>query len=117
MKYLSFYSASLECYSNAEGGCYYVHRSPVACYPRRLFAVDAYDDTSPLDVAKVHAEAERLNLTLEGAEVFLYRDELGVDVFRKVRGIRSCSPEADGDFYDGEDEPFENRTKSRPVYE
>ena len=117
MKYLSFYSASMECYSNAEGGCYYVHTSPVACYPRRLFAADAYDDTSPLDLEKVHAEADRLNLTLEGTEIYHYRDELNVVHYRKVRPISSCAPEANARFYDGETEPFENRTTSRPVYE
>lgn len=107
----------MECYSPAEGGCWYVHLSPVACYPRRLFAADAYDDTSPLDLAKVHAEADRLNLTLEDTEIFHYRDELNVEHFRKVRPISSCAPEANARFYDGENEPFENRTTSRPVYE
>jgi len=106
--FVSFYHSEQEEYSPAEGGCWFVRRTPVACYPALKF----WDySTKDLDRKLLEAEASRLGLTLEGEEVIC-----GDGTTRKVRKICSFSPEADCEAF-LETYPFSNACTIRPSYE
>ena len=100
--FVSFYHSVQEEYSPAEGGCWFIRRIPVACYPARNF-LDR--KTGGLDRGKLEAEAERLGLTLDGTEID-----------GRLAKIRSCAPEADCEAF-LEQYPFEGTCLFAPKYE
>lgn len=100
--FVSFYYSVQEEYSPAEGGCWFIRRTPVACYPARNF-LDT--KTGGLDRGKLEAEAERLGLTLDGTEID-----------GRPAKIRSCAPEADCEAF-LEQYPFEGTCLFAPRYE
>ena len=106
--FVSFYHSVQEEYSTAEGGCWFVRRTPVACYPASKF----WDySAKSLDRKKLEAEASRLGLTLEGEET-QNRD----GSVRKVRKICCSAPEADGEAF-LETYPFSHACTIAPRYE
>lgn len=106
--FVSFYHSEQEEYSPAEGGCWFIRRTPVACYPASKFWSHSL---KALDRYAVRAEAFRLGLTLEDDET----ENLDGSM-RKVRKICSCAPEADCEAF-LETYPFENARTIRPQYE
>jgi len=106
--FVSFYHSVQEEYSTAEGGCWFIRRTPVACYPAKNFW---NYETKDLDQKLLEAEACRLGLTLEGEEV-----PRGDGTFRKVRPICSCASEADGEAF-LETYPFSHAETIAPRYE
>jgi len=106
--FVSFYHSVQEEYSPAEGGCWFVRRTPVACYPAKKF----WDySAKSLDRKLLEAEASRLGLTLEGEE-----GENHDGSVRRVRPICSCAPEADGEAF-LETYPFSHAETIAPRYE
>lgn len=106
--FVSFYHSEQEEYSPAEGGCWFIRRTPVACYPASKFWSHSL---KALDPKLLEAEASRLGLTLEGEEV------QNLDgTCRRVRKICSCAPEADCEAF-LETYPFENARTIAPHYE
>ena len=106
--FVSFYHSVQEEYSPAEGGCWFVRRTPRACYPARLFW---NYETQALDRTLLEAEADRLGLTLEGSTVSRSDGSL-----RPVSKICSSSPEADCEAF-LETYPFQSAKTLRPHYE
>lgn len=106
--FVSFYHSEQEEYSPAEGGCWFIRRTPVACYPASKFWDYSAKD---LDRKLLEAEASRLGLTLEGEET-QNRD----GSTRKVRPICSCASEADCEAF-LETYPFSHACTIRPQYE
>ena len=106
--FVSFYHSEQEEYSPAEGGCWFIRRTPVACYPASKFWSHSLKALNP---KLLEAEADRLGLTLEGSEV-----ENRDGTCRRVRKISSCSPEADCQAF-LETYPFENARTIAPHYE
>ncbi|NCA22326.1 MAG: hypothetical protein EBS86_14460 [Crocinitomicaceae bacterium] len=115
VKFVTFYSSSLECYSQAEGGCYFVYRKPVACFVLKYFT-NGSSHAANIDKKLIEETADQLGLLLEGSEIQWGSNDDGSPSMRKVRGIRSAAPEADGEYF-LEAEPFENETKEWPQYE
>jgi hypothetical protein len=106
--FVSFYHSEQEEYSPAEGGCWFIRRTPVACYPASKF----WDySAKSLNRKLLEAEASRLGLTLEGEEV-----PYGDGTTRKVRKICSCAPEADCEAF-LETYPFSHAKTIAPRYE
>ena len=106
--FVSFYHSVQEEYSPAEGGCWFIRRTPVACYPAKKF----WDySAKSLDRKLLEAEASRLGLTLEGEEV-----EGRDGSIRKVSPICSCAPEADCEAF-LETYPFSHAETIAPRYE
>jgi len=106
--FVSFYHSEQEEYSPAEGGCWFVRRTPRACYPARQFW---NDETQALDRTLLEAEADRLGLTLEGSMVSRSDGTL-----RPVRKICSSAAEADCEAF-LETYPFQSAKTLRPQYE
>lgn len=114
IKFVTFYASSLECYSQAEGGCWFVYRKPVACFPLTFFTCGSRHAAN-LDKAQVQEMADTLNLTLNGSDIEWGKDEDGNPKYKKAN-LRSAAPDADGEYF-LEAEPFENETKEWPHYE
>ena len=116
--FVSFYRSEWEEFSPAEGGCYWMRRTMVACFPVSHFnGVGAYGhpadggaDDRTLEAAKEYGRKE-FGLTFEGD--WLERD--GYDR-RKVWGLTSSRPEADAEVF-LEAFPFQAATMCRPHYE
>jgi len=116
--FVSFYRSEWEEFSPAEGGCYWMRRTMVACFPVSHFngvgyhghPADADADNRTLEAAKEYGRKE-FGLTFEGD--WLERD--GYDR-RKVWGLTSSRPEADAEVF-LEAFPFQAATMNRPHYE
>jgi len=112
IRFVSFYYVTRECFSQAEGGCWFDYYVPVAC-----FAIGHFTNGSPSvskaqeNIAGIQAEAERLGLILEGTEI----ERVGGGT-RKVNPISSVAAEANGRYH-FEAVPFEMETKAWPHYE
>ncbi len=119
--FVSFYRSEWEEYSPAEGGCYWMRRTPLACFPLSYFNgvvagttiahhSDAEADAMTLEAAKEYGR-DKLGLTFDGDTI-----NWGEGDTRKVRGLTSCSPEADGEAI-LEAFPFQSAAMCRPHYE
>jgi hypothetical protein len=115
IKFVTFYSASLECYSQAEGGCYFTYLKPVACFNLQYFT-NGSSHAGNIDKKLIEETADQLGLLLEGSEIQWGTNDDGSPNMRKVRGISSAAPEADGKWF-FEEKPFENQTTEWPQYE
>jgi hypothetical protein len=115
IKFVNFYFASLECYSQAEGGCYFVYLKPAASFPLKYFT-NGSSNAQHLDKDKIAEVGESLGLVLEHTEIECGTNDDGSPEMRKVRGIRSSAPEANAVYY-LEEKPFESETTEWPQYE
>lgn len=64
VRYLSFYNISRECYSPAEGGCWFDRYTLVATFPLSHFTVYGERDYDVV-LAVAHGEASRMGLTFD----------------------------------------------------
>ena len=117
--FVNFYRTELVEYSPAEGGCYYLRRLCVASFPVSYFNGHGYcgeftcfesAEDKVLETAKEYGR-DKFGLTFEGDEV-----ERSDGSKRKVFGLRSSRPEADGEAM-LERFPFQSATLTVPHYE
>ena len=116
--FVNFYRSEWEEYSPAEGGCYWMRRTPLACFPLSYFDGTGYwghpsegsDAKTTLERAKEYGR-DKLGLTFDGDTI-----NWGEGDTRKVRGLTSCSPEADAEVM-LEAFPFQSAAMCRPHYE
>lgn len=116
--FVSFYRSEWEEFSPAEGGCYWMRRTPLACFPVSYFngvgvyghPDDAQADERTLEAAKEYGR-DKLGLTFEGD----WMEREGYDR-RKVWGLTSSRPEADAEVF-LEAFPFQSTAMVTPHYE
>ena len=96
-----FYNVEQIEYSPAEGGCFYDHYSPIACFPKEKF--------------KSENEAKEYGREVFGLTFPKDRIDIGDGESREVNGYHSARPEADG-WVDLESFPFESMTFEIPHY-
>ncbi len=116
--FVNFYRSEWEEYSPAEGGCYWMRRTPIACFPVSYFngvgvyghPDDAEADKRTLEAAKEYGR-DKLGLTFDGDET-----ERSDGSKRKVFGLTSARPEADAEAM-LEAFPFQSAAMCRPHYE
>lgn len=116
--FVCFYRSEWEEFSPAEGGCYWMRRTPLACFPVSYFngvgvyghPDDAAADERTLAAAKEYGR-DKLGLTFEGDET-----ERSDGSKRKVWGLTSSRPEADAEVM-LEAFPFQSTAMVKPHYE
>ena len=116
--FVCFYRSEWEEFSPAEGGCYWMRRTPLACFPVSYFngvgeyghPANADADERTLEAAKEYGRKE-LGLTFDGDET-----ERSDGSKRKVFGLTSSRPEADAEVI-LERFPFQSATLTVPHYE
>ena len=116
--FVCFYRSEWEEFSPAEGGCYWMRRTPLACFPVSSFngvgeyghPADAAIDERTIWAAKEYGRKE-LGLTFDGDET-----ERSDGSKRKVFGLRSSRPEADAEVM-LEVFPFQSAALVTPHYE
>ena len=116
--FVCFYRSEWEEFSPAEGGCYWMRRTPLACFPVSYFngvgeyghPANADADERTLEAAKEYGRKE-LGLTFDGDET-----ERSDGSKRKVFGLTSSRPEADAEVM-LECFPFQSAALVTPHYE
>lgn len=116
--FVCFYRSEWLEFSPAEGGCYWMRRTPVACFPVSYFngvgeyghPANADADQQTLERAKEYGR-DKLGLTFEGDET-----ERSDGSKRKVWGLTSSRPEADAEVF-LEPFPFQSASLVTPHYE